>query len=64
MRLKIAAKIALGFGLVTMAVIINGILTINALQKSREVNDKITNVFTPSLEWINKMYSYINNIYI
>jgi methyl-accepting chemotaxis protein len=60
MRLKIAAKIALGFGLVTLAVIVNGILTSNALQKSRKVNDKITNVYTPSLEWINKMYGSIN----
>jgi methyl-accepting chemotaxis protein len=61
MRLKIAAKIALGFGLVTLAVIVNGILTSNALQKSRKVNDKITNVYTPSLEWINKMYGCVND---
>jgi len=60
MRLKIAAKIGLGFGLVTVAVIINGILTSNALQKSREVNDKITNVYTPSLEWINKLYNDVS----
>jgi methyl-accepting chemotaxis protein len=60
MRLKIAAKIALGFGLVTLAVIVNGILTSNALQKSRKVNDKITNVYTPSLEWINKMFGSVN----
>jgi methyl-accepting chemotaxis protein len=61
MRLKIAAKIGLGFGLVTVAVIVNGILTSNALQKSRIVNDKITNVYSPSLEWINKMYGSISD---
>jgi methyl-accepting chemotaxis protein len=61
MRLKIAAKIGLGFGLVTVAVIVNGILTSNALQKSRIVNDKITNVYSPSLEWINKMYGTISD---
>lgn len=60
MRLKIAAKIGLGFGLVTIAVIVNGILTSNALQKSRDVNDKITNVYSPSLEWINKLYTYVS----
>jgi methyl-accepting chemotaxis protein len=60
MRLKIAAKIGLGFGLVTIAVIVNGILTSNALQKSRDVNDKITNVYTPSLEWINRLYTYVS----
>jgi methyl-accepting chemotaxis protein len=61
MRLKIAAKIGLGFGLVTFAVIVNGILTSNALQKSRIINDKITNVYSPSLEWINKMYGFVSD---
>jgi methyl-accepting chemotaxis protein len=60
MRLKIAAKIALGFGLVTLAVLINGILTQNAIQKNQDVNEVITNVYSPSLEWINKMQTQIS----
>jgi hypothetical protein len=60
MRLKIAAKIALGFGLVTLAVLINGILTQNAIQRNQEVNEIITNVYSPSLEWINKMQTQIS----
>jgi methyl-accepting chemotaxis protein len=61
MRLKIAAKIALGFGLVTLAVLINGILTQNAIQRNQEVNEIITNVYSPSLEWINKMQTQISD---
>ncbi len=61
MRLNIAAKIALGFGLVTIAVFLNGIFTSNSLQKSQEVNETITNVFTPSLELINKMQAQISD---
>jgi methyl-accepting chemotaxis protein len=61
MRLKIAAKIALGFGLVTVAVWINGVLTQNAIQKNQDVNEIITNVYSPSLEWINKMEAQISD---
>jgi methyl-accepting chemotaxis protein len=61
MRLKIAAKIALGFGLVTVAVWINGVLTQNAIQKNQYVNEIITNVYSPSLEWINKMEAQISD---
>jgi methyl-accepting chemotaxis protein len=61
MRLKIAAKIALGFGVVTVAVWINGVLTQNAIQKNQSVNEIITNVYSPSLEWINKMEAQISD---
>lgn len=61
MRLNIAAKIALGFGLVTIAVFLNGIFMSNSLQKSQNVNERITNVFTPSLELINKMQTQISD---
>ena len=61
MRLKIAAKIALGFGLVTIAVLTNGILTQNAIQRNQDVNEIITNVYSPSLEWINKMQTQISD---
>lgn len=61
MRLKIAAKIALGFGLVTVAVWVNGVLTQNAIQKNQDVNEIITNVYSPSLEWINKMEAQISD---
>ncbi len=61
MRLKIAAKIGLGFGIMTVAVIVNALITSSALEKSREVNDKISNVYTPSLEFINELYNKIND---
>jgi len=61
MRLNIAAKIALGFGLVTIAVFLNGIFMSNSLQKSQNVNETITNIFTPSLELINKMQTQISD---
>ncbi|MBN2213737.1 MAG: GAF domain-containing protein [Bacteroidales bacterium] len=61
MRLKIATKIILAFGVITLAVIINALMTSSALQKSREVNDKISNLYTPSLAFINDLYSRISD---
>jgi methyl-accepting chemotaxis protein len=61
MRLKIATKIAFGFGLVVIAVLINSILTQNSIQKNQKVNETITNVYTPSLEWMNELETQIND---
>jgi methyl-accepting chemotaxis protein len=61
MRLKIAAKIGLGFGIITVAVIINAWITSNALERSRSINEKITSVYTPSQEFIADLYSRIND---
>jgi len=61
MRFKIATKIAFGFGLVTIAVWVNSILTQNAIQRNQEVNEEITNVYSPSLEWINQMQRQISD---
>ena len=61
MRLKIAAKIGLGFGIMTVAVILNALVTSSALERSRKINDKITNVYTPSLNYINELYNKIND---
>lgn len=60
MRLKIAAKISLGFGVVIVAVFLYGIVMSNSLQKSQDVISETTNVYTPSLEWINKMQVQIS----
>ncbi len=61
MRLKIATKIGLGFGIMTIAVIIYALMILRALQNSREANDAITNVYSPSVTFINDLYSKIND---
>ena len=61
MNLKIAAKIGLGFGIMTVAVILNALVTSSALERSRKINDKISNVYTPSLSYINELYNKIND---
>ncbi len=61
MRLKIAAKIGIGFGILTIAVVINALMTSSALEKSRKVNENTTNIYSPSLAFINDLYSKISD---
>ncbi len=61
MRLKIAAKIGLGFGIITIAVIINAWITSSALERSRMINERITSIYTPSEAFITDLYSHIND---
>jgi methyl-accepting chemotaxis protein len=61
MRLKIAAKIGLGFGIITIAVIINAWITSVALESSRNITEKINNIYTPSQAYINDLYTNISD---
>jgi methyl-accepting chemotaxis protein len=61
MRLKIAAKIGLGFGIITIAVIVNAWITSKTLEKSRNINEKIMNVYTPSEAFIYDLYTKISD---
>jgi methyl-accepting chemotaxis protein len=61
MRLKIAAKIGLGFGIITIAVIINAWITSSALERSRMINERITSIYTPSETFITDLYSRISD---
>jgi methyl-accepting chemotaxis protein len=61
MRLKIAAKIGLGFGIITIAVIVNAWITSVALDSSRNINEKINSVYTPSQAYIADLYSRISD---
>ena len=45
LKLTIAVKIVLGFGFLTALYIVNAILTSNTLNKSIEVNKKITEIY-------------------
>lgn len=61
MRLKIATKIILGFGIMTAAMILNSVLISNALTESRKTNEEINMVYTPSVELIRELYSSISD---
>jgi methyl-accepting chemotaxis protein len=59
-RLTITGKLSLGFGLLTLAYLINAWFINNALQKSKEQNLEIIRVYQPSVNNLEKMYSYVS----
>jgi hypothetical protein len=59
--MKIAAKIGVGFGLLTLALIINAILINNVLNKSRKLNLEISNVYQPSEALLIRMHDLVSS---
>jgi methyl-accepting chemotaxis protein len=60
-HLKISGKIGLGFGILTLAVILNTILINNVLNKSRRLNEKTSKIYQPSEDLLMRMYNQVNN---
>jgi len=60
-RFSIASKISLGFGILIIAFLINGALTVKTLNNSRKLNEEITSVYTPSATYLSDLYEMINN---
>lgn len=58
-NLSIAAKLIIGFGIITLALIINGIFTAVTLNESEKVNTQIKNLYTPSEEDIHQLQSLV-----
>lgn len=58
-KLSIAAKLIIGFGILTIALIINGIFTAVTLNESEKVNTQIKELYTPSEESIHDLASLV-----
>ena len=54
-RFSIGAKILLGFGVLILLVAIAFTLTLVTIRESREINDKIANLYTPSVDSLQEM---------
>ncbi len=61
MRLKIATKIILGFGVMTLFVIVYVFITNRRISYSREVSKEINEIYSPSVELIRDVYSKISD---
>lgn len=57
----IAKKLILGFGLLTAFVLLSSILTYTTLNKNRNINERINNVYTPSVSYLNDLYFSVYN---
>ncbi len=61
MRLNIATKIILGFGVTTLAVILYAVMTSNALTQSRLVTEEINSIYAPSVDLIGQLETKISD---
>ena len=60
-RFSVSNKLIIGFGIITLGVLTNSILTFTTLDKSRQVSDEITKIYSPSVSYLNDLLSEINN---
>lgn len=58
---RISAKIGLGFGILTAALVVNAILITNVLNGSRNLNKDISEVYQPSEAQLIKLHNLVNN---
>ncbi len=58
---RISAKIGLGFGILTAALVINAVLITNVLNDSRELNKNISEVYQPSEAQLVKLHDLVNS---
>lgn len=55
LRFTIANRLALGFGILTMAILVNSFFTYNILTGSIQKNKDIQNIFNPSANYLNQL---------
>jgi PAS domain S-box-containing protein len=58
-RFTIAQKLAIGFGVLLLAVLSTSILTYSTLQRNLEDNKRIKEIYNPSANLLNNLYSLI-----
>lgn len=61
LRLTISTKLGLGFGLLTLAYMLNAWLTYRALQKSKDQNYEIISIYEPSVTNLKKMQQLVTD---
>jgi len=60
LRFSIGAKLLLGIGAIIIAILINSYLINNSLEKSRKINNQITQLYVPSASHLNDLYNQVN----
>jgi PAS domain S-box-containing protein len=63
-RFTVTNKLIVGFGVLLLATLINGIFTYSTLNQSQELNKKILIVYNPSTAKIQELTTMVNNSYM
>lgn len=60
-RFTIARKLIVGFGIVSLAVLVSSSLTFLTLQQNKQINEEVSKVLSPSVNYLNDLTAIIVN---
>lgn len=60
-RFTVTSKLVVGFGVLIFAIILNGVFTYTTLNKNQELNNRIIEVYNPSVTQLQELYTLVNN---
>jgi PAS domain-containing protein len=60
-RLTISNKLIIGFGVLIVITIINGLVIFSTLNQNKKLNEDIITIYNPSMSGLQELYSLINN---
>ncbi len=63
-RFSITNRLIVGFGVLLLATLLNGILTYSTLNESQDLNEKILNLYNPSTASLQELTTMVNNSYM
>lgn len=61
LNLTIAQRLIVGFGILIVAILINGVLIYTTLYNNRKINQEISNVYAPSVTYLNDLNNIVTN---
>jgi hypothetical protein len=61
LRFTIANRLLLGFGILTIALLANSMVTYRILNRSIQKNNEIQNIYNPSVNYLNQLSDMLNN---
>lgn len=61
LRFTIANRLLLGFGILTIALLANSLVTYRILNRSIQKNNEIQNIYNPSVNYLNQLSDMLNN---
>jgi len=60
-KLNIAQKLLVGFGIILLLIVVNGVWTYSTLTSSKTLNTKLTGVYSPSLTKLGNLADMVND---
>ncbi len=60
-RFSLVNRLYLGFGTITIAVLISSILTFTTLQSNKRISEQISQIYAPSIAYLNDLINIVND---